>query len=85
MFKEKELSEIHLKNELKSMREKLDQSEVSCAKMQAELDIALSKVHEANLDSERYAISVHAIEEQLSVSEKKRDDLKQEAQETIKL
>ena len=67
------------------MREKLDQSEVSCAKMQAELDIALAKLHEVNLDSERYAISVHAIEEQLSVSEKKRDDLKQEAQETIKL
>lgn len=85
LLKEKELNELQMKSEIKALRERYESVEMSIGKLKSDLDIAMAKVHEANMESERYALSYHTVEEQLNLSEKKRDELKTEAQETIKL
>lgn len=85
LLKEKEMREVQLKNDLKTLQDKNEQMERNNGKLQAELEHTISKLNEISGDSEKYSSYLRACEEQLNLSEKKRDELKQDAQETIKL
>ena len=76
---------MHLSEEFRCLKEKQCILEKSNQKLQFDLDAALGKINEMNMESEKYNSYLRACEEQLNLSEKKRDELKQEAQDTIKL
>ncbi len=76
---------MHLNEELRCLKEKQSVLEKSNQKLHFDLDAALCKINEMSVESEKYNSYSRACEEQLNLSEKKRDELKQEAQDTIKL
>ena len=85
LLKEKELKENLLVEENKSLKEKNDNIEKTNMKLQNDLDLLTAKLNELTLDTDKYANYLRTCEEQLNLSEKKREELKQDAQETIKL
>ena len=85
LLKEKEINEHQLQSELKSFRERVDIVEKESFKFQSELDVALGKLSEVSIECERYVNYLRSCEEQLNISEKKRDELKKDAHETIRL
>ena len=74
-----------LNDEFRAVREKNCLLEKSNQKLQLDLESALGKLSEMNNESDKYTSYLRVCEEQMNLSEKKREDLKQEAQETIKL
>ena len=74
-----------MNEEFRTLKDKQCLLERSNQKLQFDLDAALIKISEMNTESEKYNTYLRACEEQLNLSEKKRDELKQDAQETIKL
>jgi hypothetical protein len=85
LLKEKEIQYIHLNDEIRTLKEKDILLEKTNQKLQIDLDLALAKLTEMNQETDKYSSYLRACEEQINLSEKKRDDLKQDAQETIKL
>ena len=85
MLKEKEKQEVQLVNEIQVLKEKNANHEINNRKLQTEIESVLLKFNELSNDSEKYVSYLRSTEEQLNISEKKREDLKVDAQETIKL
>ena len=85
LLKEKEKQEVQLVNEIQVLKEKNANHEINNRKLQTEIDSVLLKFNELSNDSEKYVSYLRSTEEQLNISEKKREDLKVDAQETIKL
>lgn len=85
LLKEKESQYYIINDELRNIREKNCLLEKSNQKLQLDLESALTKLSKMTYDSEKYNSYLRACEEQVNLSEKKREELKLEAQETIKL
>jgi chromosome segregation ATPase len=85
LLKEKEMRETQLIQENRNMKENRDQLERENVKLKMDIEQVEFKLSESQSDADKYCAYVRKIEEQLSLSEKKRDELKQDAQETIKL
>lgn len=85
LLKEKEKAEQHMAQDVQILKEKNSVLELNNCKLQSELDSLFNKYNEMNSEAEKYANYLRSTEDQLSLSEKKRDELKVDAQETIKL
>lgn len=85
LLKEKEKTEHQQAQELQILKEKNSVLELNNCKLQSEMDNLFNKYNEINAEAEKYANYLRSTEDQLSLSEKKRDELKVDAQETIKL
>ncbi len=85
LLKEREKAEQQLTQELQILKEKNSVLELNNCKLQGEMDNLFNKYNEINGEAEKYANYLRSAEDQLSISEKKRDELKVDAQETIKL
>jgi len=85
LLKEKEMRETQLIQENRNMKESRDHLERENVKLKMDIEQVEFKLSESQSDSDKYCAYVRKLEEQLSLSEKKRDELKQDAQETIKL
>jgi len=82
---EKENREHQLAVEVKLLHEKNDHLEKHGSKVQIDLELALAKLQEITQEAEKYANALRSVEEQLHLSEMKRNELKMDAQETVKL
>ena len=71
--------------ELKMLFDKNDKLDKHNSKLQMDLEMALGKLQEITQEAEKYANALRNAEEQLNISEFKRNELKQDAQETVKL
>jgi chromosome segregation ATPase len=85
LLKEKEKAEGQLQAEVQTLKDKNNQLEVGNCKLQADLDNLYLRFNELSNECEKYVGYLRSTEDQLSLSEKKRDELKTDAQETIKL
>ncbi len=85
LIEEKEANENQLVFELKLVNDKNDKLDKQNSKLQMDLEIALSKLQEITQEAEKYANALRNAEEQLNITEFKRNELKQDAQETVKL
>jgi chromosome segregation ATPase len=85
LLKEKEMRETQLIQENRNMKESRDQLERENVKLKMDIEQVEFKLSESQSDADKYCTYVRKLEEQLSLSEKKREELKQDAQETIKL
>lgn len=85
LLKEKESQYFNLNDELRALKDKHSLVEKSNQKLQLDLENAINKLNEMSNESDKYTNYLRACEEQFNMSEKKREDLKQDAQETIKL
>lgn len=85
LVEEKEAHENQLNLELKMIFDKNDKLDKHNSKLQMDLEMALAKLQEITQEAEKYANALRNAEEQLNISEFKRNELKQDAQETVKL
>ena len=84
-LKEKELQETQHLEEIKSLREKNQGLEKANFKLQNDHEMLTNKLNDANSETEKYANYVRSCQDEFNLSEQKREELKQDAQETIKL
>ena len=84
-LKDKELQETQHLEEIKNLKEKNQQFEKANFKLQTDLEMLSNKYNDIGAESEKYAEYLRSCQEQLGLSEQKREELKQDAQETIKL
>jgi hypothetical protein len=82
---EKNAREHQLSIELKFLNEKFEKVDRENGKLQADLDVMSKRYHDMVRDSETYASNLQNIQNQLTIAELKRTELKQDAQETVKL
>ena len=71
--------------EIKPLKEKVQSFEKSNFKLQSDFEMLSNKFNDANGELDKYVEYLHTCQEQLHLSEQKREELKQDAQETIKL
>ncbi len=84
-LKDKELQETQHLEEIKLLKEKVQSFEKSNFKLQSDIEMLSNKFNDANGELDKYAEYLRTCQEQLNLSEQKREELKQDAQETIKL
>lgn len=84
-LKDKELEEKEKNHETKSLKDKNSELDRENQILKNDLEIALQKLNELAYETSQAANQLNLFEEKLTISEKKRDELKQDAQETIKL
>jgi hypothetical protein len=82
---EKNAREHQLNIELKVLQDKYDRSEKENNKLQADLDVMSQRFHDMVYDSEKFDDRFQNVQNQLAIAEFKRTELKQDAQETVKL
>ncbi len=85
LLKEKEKVEGQLQAEVIALKDRNNQLEVGNFKLQADMDSLYARFNDLSNECEKYMGYLRTTEEQLNLSEKKRDELKIDAQETIKL
>jgi hypothetical protein len=85
ILKEKETRESQLQTEIKILQEKFNESEKDKDKIKNEFNECNLRLKDTLNESEKCARYLRSCEEQLDMSEKKREELIYEAQETIKL
>ena len=82
---EKNTRENQLNVELKYLNDKYERIEKENSKLHADLDVMSKRFHDMVQDSEKYTNGFQNIQNQLAIAEFKRTELKQDAQETVKL
>lgn len=85
LLKEKEKHEQQYHNEIQILKEKNSSLELNNCKLQSEMDNLFVKYNDTNNELEKYMNFLRTSEDQYNISEKKREELKLDAQETIKL
>jgi hypothetical protein len=85
LLKEKDSRENQIQSELKILRDNVIKIESEKIGMDHEMALLKAKLHEATGDAERYLNYSRIIEEKLNESEKRRENFKIDAQETIQL
>lgn len=84
-LKDKEIQEVQLRHDNKTLSEKITDLEKCNSGLRNDLDMAIQKINELVYEQTQNLSQCRLYEDELGVSEKKRDELRQEAQETIKL
>lgn len=84
-LKDKELQELEYRHDNKTMTEKIAELEKSNSSLRNDLDLAIQKMNELVYEQSQNISQLRLYEDELGVSEKKRDELRHEAQDTIKL
>lgn len=84
-LKDKELEAVQHLEEIKALRDKNQDVEKNNFRLQSDLDMLSSKFMNVNTEQDKYAEYMRSAQEQFNMSEQKREDLKQDAQETIRL
>ncbi|RNA38428.1 hypothetical protein BpHYR1_023328 [Brachionus plicatilis] len=84
-LKDKDLQEFEYKHDNKTLTEKNSELEKSNSSLRNDLDLAIQKMNELVYEQSQNISQLRLYEDELGISEKKRDELRQEAQETIKL
>ncbi len=85
LLKEKEKHEQQFQTEIQILKEKNSSLELNNCKLQSEMDNLIVKYNDSNNELEKYMNFLRTSEDQYNNSEKKREELKLDAQETIKL
>jgi chromosome segregation ATPase len=84
-LKDKELQETQHLDEIKTLKEKVQTLEKTNFKLQSDFEMLTNKFNDGNAELDKYANYLSTCQEQFNLSEQKREELKQDAQETIKL
>lgn len=84
-LKDKEIQEVQYRHDNKTLKEKIADLEKSNTGLRNDLDVAVQKINELVYEQTQNINQLRLYEDELGISEKKRDELRHEAQETIKL